>query len=1074
MNNKKKLIICTIIFFLICLLSAQEILCTTIRVNIGGEQWIDNQGNKWLADQRYTSGSFGYLGISKTVNTNNTINNTDKEYIYKSERSNLFGYRFDVQNGNYNIILHFVEFTHKRNKKRVTNIIIEKELVIENLDIHGKVGNNHPLALTINTKTMNIPILDGRIDIKLKHKIGKTTLSAIEIIPIIDESSLIKIIPEKLNFGKLKNSIPLSIKNMGHTPVNCSFDQEKLTLFIIPKKTSQIKIAPNSTISIPIKLKRNGLKSGIHQDSLILIATNFKQTIPISYTIIGEPILTIKNKIIDFKDKFISKPIIIINNGGSELNWSINSKNTPQWVQRIYPLKGNLDIAEQALVNITVNRHNISKGKQTFSLPIISNNGNKNIILKISTPIKTTSHFYVKSNAVGKNDGSSWSDAFSSITQAVSIAKQNNSTTQFEIWVAEGKYYEHNIYLHSGIELYGGFQGNETYRTERQNVWSHPTIIDCQKRGRCIECEHKTIIDGFVIQNGRDWGEGDGKGAAILACDADIKISNNLIRNNTDSWAGAIFIDGFKFSKNVKGFSPIIENNLIIDNYSNLCAAAIEMWGSEAIVRNNTIVNNDGYGLEINDRKGPLSAVVYGNFYNNIITNNGRKGPGDVWNEARKSTNYSFVGNKWKTTGRWPPYDFGTGNIFADESKQKAGFNNYKNNAFRLQSDSPCIDVGNPNSNRDIDNSNADIGAFPFNKNKTTIELSSTAIDFQVSKKIQYLTINAYGGNGVEWQIVKKPELKNIFNITPQKGFLKNGDVEKLKITLNRKKQHHGLHKEFISVITPDQSVEKEIFFNINYTQSELKAYPLSIKFNAHYKNKTVQKKQIKIVNTGFKSLQWQSKTKFKTNWLELKEITQNNKDFIEISINTFNLNIGDYYEEILITSNNSINKELIIPINIEIIPPKFFIKIEAEDNSCKYPDHWKKVTLNGELHIQALSNFLLIPNDSSRIDYEFNVPDGVEQVYVFAEVINNKSYNNDSYWFQINDIGHPCKWDYISPKQETAIHSWVYDIHRDSKHLFVTIPGKKNKLTIYTKESGGYINWFVVTNDPKVNLNNY
>ena len=90
---------------------------------------------------------------------------------------------------------------------------------------------------------------------------------------------------------------------------------------------------------------------------------------------------------------------------------------------------------------------------------------------------------YVDTDATGLNDGSSWSNAFSHLTDALA-----SSTNQSELWVAEGVYYPDetsssdsnnrfdNFEVGAHVSLYGGFTGTETNRNERDHL-SQPTIL---------------------------------------------------------------------------------------------------------------------------------------------------------------------------------------------------------------------------------------------------------------------------------------------------------------------------------------------------------------------------------------------------------------------------------------------------------------------------------------------------------------------------------------------------------------------------------------------------------------------
>lgn len=85
---------------------------------------------------------------------------------------------------------------------------------------------------------------------------------------------------------------------------------------------------------------------------------------------------------------------------------------------------------------------------------------------------------YVDVDATGNNDGSSWENAYDNITNALNVATDGD-----ELWVARGTYYPTDtdnpnlvFWMPCGVSMYGGFQGNETARIERN--WNvNPTIL---------------------------------------------------------------------------------------------------------------------------------------------------------------------------------------------------------------------------------------------------------------------------------------------------------------------------------------------------------------------------------------------------------------------------------------------------------------------------------------------------------------------------------------------------------------------------------------------------------------------
>ena len=91
----------------------------------------------------------------------------------------------------------------------------------------------------------------------------------------------------------------------------------------------------------------------------------------------------------------------------------------------------------------------------------------------------SSAQIFVKHNASGTKDGSSWTNAFTDVQDALDAAQPGD-----QVWVAEGTYYPNgptpetkSYTLKTAIDLYGGFAGTETILAQRD--WAaHPTIFN--------------------------------------------------------------------------------------------------------------------------------------------------------------------------------------------------------------------------------------------------------------------------------------------------------------------------------------------------------------------------------------------------------------------------------------------------------------------------------------------------------------------------------------------------------------------------------------------------------------------
>jgi hypothetical protein len=147
-----------------------------IRVNAGGGDYVDGNGNIWSADYGYNTGI--------QASTQHSISDTAYDILYKTERwdrssSPELQYTFNVPTGNYTVNLHFADFYDGTAGVglRVFDVLIEGELVLDDLDIYREVG--HDAALI---KSFSVAVTDGQLNIEFLREIQDPKISAIEIL----------------------------------------------------------------------------------------------------------------------------------------------------------------------------------------------------------------------------------------------------------------------------------------------------------------------------------------------------------------------------------------------------------------------------------------------------------------------------------------------------------------------------------------------------------------------------------------------------------------------------------------------------------------------------------------------------------------------------------------------------------------------------------------------------------------------------------------------------------------------------------------------------------------------------
>lgn len=148
----------------------------SMRVNCGGEVYIDSESRTWAADQPYSPDSWGYIG-GEIYSTRRPIIDTQDDPLYRTERWGLESYVFDLPNGHYEVILHFAEIYVRDVGRRIFSVDIEDEAVIRNLDIFAEVGIKTAMSISAQ-----ISVIDKQLNIDFIRDTEDPKISAIEVL----------------------------------------------------------------------------------------------------------------------------------------------------------------------------------------------------------------------------------------------------------------------------------------------------------------------------------------------------------------------------------------------------------------------------------------------------------------------------------------------------------------------------------------------------------------------------------------------------------------------------------------------------------------------------------------------------------------------------------------------------------------------------------------------------------------------------------------------------------------------------------------------------------------------------
>src|SRR5208283_1301507 len=150
--------------------SAIEVTYGSFAVNAGGGQYSDQTGVGYQADTNYSGGSM--------ASTTAAITGTQDDVLYQTERFGNFSYNIPVANGNYTVTLKVAEIYWNAAGKRISNVSMQGQQVISNLDIFAKVGQNAAYDVSIP-----VTVTNGALNINFTPVVDSAKVSAIEVTP---------------------------------------------------------------------------------------------------------------------------------------------------------------------------------------------------------------------------------------------------------------------------------------------------------------------------------------------------------------------------------------------------------------------------------------------------------------------------------------------------------------------------------------------------------------------------------------------------------------------------------------------------------------------------------------------------------------------------------------------------------------------------------------------------------------------------------------------------------------------------------------------------------------------------
>lgn len=208
---------------------------------------------------------------------------------------------------------------------------------------------------------------------------------------------------------------------------------------------------------------------------------------------------------------------------------------------------------------------------------------------------------YVDAGAGGLNDGTSWANARTSLSAALTAS---SGACGDSIWVKAGTYKPgaartDKFQLKTNVTVYGGFAGSETDLNQRNWV-NNQTILSADINGddtygttppgniadnnyHVAAAVSNSHIDGFTLIGGNADGVApDNIGGGIHVPNADIALRNLVIESNTALSGGGM--------GSASGFQGTLENSVLYRNVATTSVGGALSFGAATATLNNVLI----------------------------------------------------------------------------------------------------------------------------------------------------------------------------------------------------------------------------------------------------------------------------------------------------------------------------------------------------------------------------------------------------------------------------------------------------------------------------------------------------
>ena len=338
----------------------------------------------------------------------------------------------------------------------------------------------------------------------------------------------------------------------------------------------------------------------------------------------------------------------------------------------------------------------------------------------------------------------------------------NNSTLGDTIFISSGNYQENIDFFDKNISIIGEskettiIDGNMNGKTLSINYSNQVYIKNLSinngqyNRGAGLFIQNSNVFLNDCIVNG-NYATGDIAGGGMYAIYSNVYIDNCVFKNNFGRKGGGIASVGSNFN---------IINSIFTNNSDSELGGVLLLDANSNVNIEFSVINNNSSAFYVGSNSS-LSSL------NCTIVNNGQQSVGgeivlsynsevDINNTIIFSENENYISTyiNYAWDNSYPCFISISNSLLPSDTENIATvheqdlintynvivanpqFTDLENGDFTLQSTSPCIDSGDPNSLLDPDGTTADMGAYYFDQNETPIGCTDSYAENYISDAI--------------------------------------------------------------------------------------------------------------------------------------------------------------------------------------------------------------------------------------------------------------------------------------------------------------------------------------------------